>query len=60
MWPPDWNFWKYFVSHDGTKVLGAWGPQTRPDQLARHIENWIVQIPEYAESLKSNNTREDL
>ncbi|CAL1526939.1 unnamed protein product [Lymnaea stagnalis] len=45
---PTWNFWKYLVDHTG-HVLGAWGPDTRPEDLYDTIKAAIDNIdPEKA------------
>ena len=33
---PNWNFWKYLVSHEG-EVLGAWSPRTDVTEIMTDI-----------------------
>ncbi|XP_025108957.1 glutathione peroxidase 7-like [Pomacea canaliculata] len=37
---PQWNFWKYLVSHEG-QVLEAWGPWVDPDKLFNTISHAV-------------------
>jgi glutathione peroxidase len=37
---PKWNFYKYLIARDG-KVVGQWGSQTTPEQLAPEIEKQL-------------------
>ncbi len=37
---PNWNFWKYLVSHTG-EVVGAWGPWSDVEEIMPHIRQAV-------------------
>ncbi len=37
---PNWNFWKYLISHEG-KVVGSWGPWSDVEEVTPNIRTAV-------------------
>ncbi|CAG0878955.1 unnamed protein product [Cyprideis torosa] len=55
--PPEWNFYKYLVDHNG-KVLNVWGPRTSVEQTVEHIEKAIEKAKQAALSAEKGEKQQ--